>query len=204
MSRRRTAPAYRGAALASEHVILLKPYQEVSVRKRSAYVAVTMACALVLAACSSSDEGSFLDQSAGTSADAEDPFSLDDLPTDVGDLPGVSGECEALLNLFLSIGGAFLGGEVSSLNSDALANLPAEIRNDALVVSETLAEFSAGLQDLGVDLSDPSSVGTLTEAQQQAFGALSESMDSDRFNAAADNLSAYGEQQCEDQFGPLG
>jgi hypothetical protein len=106
--------------------------------------------------------------------------------------------------LFLSIGGAFLGGEVSSLDSGALASLPGEIRDDAQVVSETLREFSNGLQALGIDFADPSSFSSLTEAQQAEFNALTESLDSEQFNAASDNLSAYGEQQCGDEFGPVG
>jgi hypothetical protein len=160
-----------------------------------------MAFALVSAACGGGDDGSFLDQSPGATSDGSGLISGDELPIDVGDLPGVSGECEALLNLFLSISGAFLGGEVATLDAAALANLPGEIRADAQVVSQTLREFSDGVQAMGLDFSDPASFATLTESQQAEFSALTESMDSDEFNAAADNLSAYGEQQCENEFG---
>ena len=169
--------------------------------RRSRYLAAIMAFALSLTACSSGDEGSFLDQSPGATSTGDGFIPADDLPTDVGNLPGVSGECEALLNLFLSIGGAFLGGEVSALDSGALGNFPGEIRADAQIVSDTLRDFSLGLQDMGINLADPASLATLTEAQQAAFDDLTGSLDSDQFNTASDNLSAYGEQQCEGQFG---
>ncbi len=173
-------------------------------KRRSGYLAAIMAFTLVVAACGSDNGGSLLERSAGTAANGDDTISIGDLPTDVGNLPGVSGECEALLNLFLSIGGAFLGGEVSSLDSGALASLPGEIRDDAQVVSETLREFSETLQALGIDFADPSSLSSLTEAQQAELNALTESLDSEQFNAASDNLSAYGEQQCGGEFGPVG
>ena len=173
-------------------------------RKQSSFVVVIIAFVLVVAACGDDDGGTFLDQSSEAPAGTDAPISIDDLPIDVGNLPGVSGECEALLNLFLSIGGAFLGGSVSPLDPGTLASLPADIRADAQFLSETLSQFSDGLQGLGVDLSDPSSLATLTVAQQEALSALSESLDTERFNAASDNLSEYGEQQCASQFGGVG
>ncbi len=172
--------------------------------KRSGYLAVIMAFVLVLAACGGGDDGSFLDQSPGATSAGDGLIPIEDLPTDVGNLPGVSGECEALLNLFLSISGAFLGGEVAALDSAALANFPGEIRADAQILSDTLREFSVGLQDMGINLADPASFATMTEAQQAAFDDLTASLDSAQFNAASDNLSAYGDQQCGDQFGPVG
>jgi len=174
------------------------------VRKQSSYVAVIIAFALVVAACGGGDGGTFLDQSSEDAAGTDAPISIDDLPTDVGDLPGVSGECEALLNLFLSIAGAFLGGSVLPLDPGTLASLPADIRDDAQLMSEVLSQFGDGLQDLGIDFSDPSSFETMTAAQQEAFTALTDLLDSEQFNAASDNLSEYGEQQCESQFEGIG
>jgi hypothetical protein len=167
--------------------------------KRSAFVAVIMAFALVVAACGDDDGSSLIDQSDGTAAPSGN-INPTGIPTDVGNLPGVSGECEALLNLFLSIGGVFLGGEVRPLDAGTLAGLPSEIRADALYVSQTLSDFSVSMQQMGVDFSDPSTFATLTPAQQEALGDLSDSLDTAEFNAATDNLSAYGEAQCESQF----
>ena len=167
--------------------------------KRSGFVAVIMALTLVVAACGD-DDSSLLDQSAGTAASSNDLFDTDDIPTDVGDLPGVSGECEGLLNLFLSISGVFLGGEISTLDAGVLGGLPPSILADAQLVSETMSQFSNSMQEMGVDFTDPSTFATMTPAQQEALGTLSDSLDTTEFNAASDNLSAYGEQQCGDQF----
>ena len=168
--------------------------------KCSGYVAVIVAFALVVAACGDDDESTLLEQPSGTAAASSDISPVDTIPSDVGDLPGVSGECEALLNLFLSIGGAFLGGEVLPLDAGVLAGLPPGIRADAQFVSETLSQFGDSMQELGVDFADPSSFSTLTPAQQEALSALGDSLDTAQFNAATDNLSAYGEQQCGNQF----
>jgi hypothetical protein len=157
--------------------------------------------ALVAAACGGGDG---LVEQAAEDAGTDAPISIDDLPTDVGNLPGVSGECEALLNLFISMGGVFLGGPVSALDPGTLGGLPPEIAADAILMSDTLREFSEGLQDLGIDIGDPNSLAAMSEAQQEAFSALTESLDNDAFNTASDNVSAYGEQQCENQFEGIG
>jgi hypothetical protein len=171
--------------------------------KRSGFVAVIMAFTLVVAACGD-DDSSLIDQSAGTAAPSSDLIDTDALPTNVGDLPGVSGECEGLLNLFLSIGGVFLGGEIAPLDAGVLGSLPPAIRADAQLVSDTLRQFSESMEEMGVDFTDPSTFATMTPAQQEALGALSDSLDTTEFNAATDNLSNYGEQQCGDQFNPGG
>ena len=169
-------------------------------RSRFSFLAIVMAFALLVAACGDDDAGSAPDATSGSGS----PINVEDLPTNVGNIPGVSGECEALLNLFLSIGGAFLGGAVAPLDAGTLASLPAEVRADAVILSETLVEFSAGLEAAGIDLSDPATYTTMTESQQAAFSALGDSLDTPEFNAASDNLSEYGEQQCESQFGGTG
>jgi len=173
-------------------------------QKPARYAALVLALALVAGACGGGDGDSLVERSAGDATGADAPVSIDDLPTNVGDIPGVSNECEALLNLFLSMGGVFVGGDVTPLDPGSLASLPPDVRDDALFVSNALAQFSEGLQDLGVDLSDPSTFATMTEQQQEAMSALSDSLDSEAFNEASDNLSAYGEQQCESQFGGVG
>lgn len=170
--------------------------------RRSGIATVLVVVALVVAACGD-DGGSLLEQASNDAPTNQDSGSIGDLPTDVGDIPGVSGECEALLNLFLSIGGAFIGTELLPFDSNALASAPPEIRADAAVVFETLNTFNTGVQDLGVDMSDPASFATMTEAQQEAFSALTDSLDTDEFNDAADSLTNYAEQAC-DNFGPVG
>jgi len=153
--------------------------------------------ALVVTACGGS---STVDQSSGTTAAPGSTDSGITLPTGVGNIPGVSSECEALLNLYVSISAAFTGGAVAPLDAATLANLPADVRADAQLVSDTLKQYSDGIQALGIDFSDPTSFATMTQEQQDAFTALGDLLDSDAFQAASDRLSAYGDQQCAGEF----
>lgn len=178
------------------------------------YLALVAAIAVALAACGNGDDSPFApgasdsasssdgDASGGDgSGDVDVGDLLDELPDEVGDLPGVSGECEALLSLFLSIGNAFFGGEVASIDDSALAGLPGDVQADAQLLAETLSEFSDAIAGMGIDFADPESLATLSAEQQQELASLTESLDTEQFNAAADNLEAYGEQQCE-EFSP--
>lgn len=175
------------------------------------YLAVIAAFAVILAACGGDGDSPFApggSDSAVSSGDGGGDVGdiedlLEELPEGVGDLPGVSGECEALLNLFLSIGNAFFGGEIAGLDSGALSSLPGDVRDDAEFLADTLAEFSDAIQGMGIDFADPASLAELSADQQQELTALTESLDSERFNEAADSLEAYGEQEC-DEFGSPG
>jgi hypothetical protein len=184
------------------------------------YLASIATLAMILTACGSDDSSATLGQAPSNGASNEvdesevdesevdesevdlEGLDLDELSDAVGNLPGVSGECEALLELFISIGGVFLGGgDVSSFDAGALAGLPGDVQQDAELVAGTLAQFSNALQDLGVDFSDPASFAALSESQTEEFRALSDSLDTEEFTAASDSLSAYGEQEC-DEFSP--
>lgn len=125
------------------------------------------------------------------------------VPVTIGNIPGLSSECEALANVFLAFTNVFAGGGAAAPSLDAISGLPGDLRADAALMIETMQAYFDGLEDLGVDLSDPASFGALTEEQQQAFADLSESFDTDEFTAASDRLSAYGEAEC-DQFDPGG
>ncbi len=170
------------------------------------YLAVFAAFAIVLAACGSDGESPFAaggsdSVASGDGGDVDVGDLLDELPDEVGDLPGVSDECEALLSLFLSIGNAFFGGEVASIDGSALSSLPGDVQEDAQFLADTLSEFSDAIGTMGIDFADPESLATLSAEQQQELASLTESLDTEQFNAAADNLEAYGEQQCE-EFSP--
>ena len=175
------------------------------------HLAAIASFTMIVAACGSGDSASTLEQAAESEASDSDEvdigdddlegLDLEELSDVVGDLPGVSGECEALLELFISIGGAFLGGDVSSFDAGALAGLPGDVQQDAALVADTLAQFSDAMQDLGIDLTDPTAFATLSESEMEEFGALSESLNTEEFNAASDSLSAYGEEEC-DEFAP--
>ncbi|MDH3731537.1 MAG: hypothetical protein OES13_10540 [Acidimicrobiia bacterium] len=175
---------------------------------------LTIVAVLVLVAAACGDSGSTLtddttaaptgdtsasaDTTAATSGDTAPPATSGDTlpPLTVGNIPGLSDDCQALANVFLSFSGIFLGGEAPDLNLDAIGDLPSELQADAAMMVAGLQAYADGLADLGVDLTDPASFAALTEDQQQAFGDLADSIDTEEFNAAADRLSAYGEVEC--------
>ncbi len=159
--------------------------------------AAAIVFALVVTACGGSPAAT--NDTSGTTA-APGSGTNSTLPIGVGNVPGVSSECVALLNLYLSISAAFTGGSISPLDAATLASLPADIRADAQLVSDTLKQYSDGIQALGIDFTDPTSFATMTQEQQDAFTALGDLLDSDAFQTASDHLSAYGDQQCASEF----
>ncbi len=174
------------------------------------YLAVFAVFAVAVAACGSDGDSPFAPGGSDSVASGDDGGGdgdgdvnvedlLEELPEEIGDIPGVSDECQALLSLFLSIGNAFFGGEVASIDSSALSGLPGDVQEDAQFLADTLSEFSDAIAAMGIDFADPESLATLSAEQQQELTALTESLDTDEFNAAADNLEAYGDQEC-DQF----
>jgi hypothetical protein len=170
--------------------------------------------ALFFAACG--DSGSSIDAlddaTAATSGgdlggggdDGGGLFGSDEtIPITVGNIPGLSNECEALVNVFLAFTNVFSGGQIQAPSLDVISGLPGDLQADAAIMIETMQAYADGLQELGIDLSDPLSFSSLTEEQQMAFGELSEAFDTEEFNAASERLSAYGEAEC-DQFVPGG
>lgn len=177
------------------------------------YLALVAVFALIATACGDSGSSPF-DEAADTAiSTTEDTGGGDDggddggggfgdagddtIPVTVGNIPGVSGECEALLNVFLSMSRAFIGGEFVAVDLQSFSELPGDLQDDAALVVDTLNDFAEGLEDMGVDLTDPQWALALTPAQQQAFATLGETLDAEAFTNATDNLSAYGEAECE-------
>ena len=127
--------------------------------------------------------------------------SGDTIPATIGDIPGVSDDCEALANVFLSFASIFSPGGINIPDTDAFGDLPGDVQDDAEIVIDALSEWAQGLADAGIDLSDPNSLATLTEAQQNELERLSQAFDTDEINDALDRLGEYGEQEC-DTFTP--
>ncbi|MEE8330525.1 MAG: hypothetical protein V3R84_02040 [Acidimicrobiia bacterium] len=147
---------------------------------------------------SPSDTSASGDTTAATGGDTAPPATSGGTlpPLTVGNIPGLSDDCQALANVFLSFSGVFLGGDAPDINLDAISDLPGDLQADAALLIAGAQAYVDGLAELGVDLTDPTSLATLTEDQQQAFGDLADSIDTDEFNDAADRLSAYGEVEC--------
>jgi hypothetical protein len=152
--------------------------------------------AVLAAACgdSGSTDEPEATEPAATATTAEDSDTLP--PITVVDVPGIDDDCEALVNVFLSMTTIFSGGEMPEVSADAFDDLPGDIRDDAKLVLETFDEFTDELAEIGIDLSDPQSLASLTEAQQQQFVELSEAFDAPEFNTAIDNLEKFGQEEC--------
>lgn len=183
------------------------------------FLAIVAVFALVAAACGDSgtteladdtsppDTSSSGDPTAATSGDTAPPATaapstaIGTIPVTIGNIPGLSDDCQALANVFLSFSGVFLGGDVPDVNIDAISDLPGDLQADVALVIAGLEEYADGLAELGVDLTDPASFAALTEEQQQAFGDLADSIDTDEFNDAADRFSAYAEVECAEFVG---
>jgi hypothetical protein len=118
-------------------------------------------------------------------------------PTDVGNIPGLSDECEAIVNVFLSVGSVFFGGGPTDANLSSFDELPGNLREDAAVVLGALDELYTELDKLGVDLSDPQAFTSLTQEQAAELAQIGEKLETPEFNEASDNLSAFAEAECD-------
>ena len=163
---------------------------------------IVVVVALAVAACGDDDLGS--DLGGNTSADVpgfgddgfgDDGFGDGDatLPTSVGNIPGLSSECEAYLNLSLAMSAAFTG-EFSGFDGDLVSRLPAAAQADGAIIVAALQEFSDELAAAGLDLSQ--GLATFSQEQIQAFGDLSEEIFNDEVDAAFDRLSEAGAAEC--------
>ena len=175
-------------------------------------LAIVTAVILIGAACGGSDDSGSPFSSDTAASDSAAPgdsgsddggdsggvFGSDGIPDEIGDIPGFSGECEDLANMFLSMASIFVGGDVAEFNADTFSALPGDLQDDAAIVAEGLNEVVAGIADLGLDLSNPESLASMTQEQAAAFGELSSSFDDPAFNEALDNIEAYASAECDD------
>ncbi len=166
-------------------------------------LAIVAAAAIVGAACSDSGGSASpfgsngAPDSAASSEDSGGVFGADGIPNELGDVLGLSDECEDIANVFLSIGSIFLGGDILEFDADTFRSLPGDLQDDAAIVADGLNAVVAGIADVGLDLSDPASLASMSEEQAAAFSELSESFDSPEFNEALENIDAYATAQCD-------
>jgi hypothetical protein len=160
-----------------------------------------VALALIVAACGDDDSG-LLGDAPTANTEAGLPFGgggsdeiPNTLPETIGNVPGVSGECEALLNLSLAMANAFTGGG-GDIDPGFVSGLPPGLQADGALVVGALQQFSQGVQDLGVDLSDPANFAALSEEQFAALDALNDQIFDEEVDAALDRISDAAEVSC--------
>lgn len=148
----------------------------------------------------SSDSSSSNSDSSGDASDDND-----------GDADGaeILANCPELLGMFGAFSsGAFANpGAGSNLNDDlenvaavwqnAAANAPDEIKADMQVMADAFVRFFDGLNDLGVDFSNPATFAALDANQQAELQALLETFDDPALEQASNNLDAWFSENCE-------
>lgn len=152
--------------------------------------------ALVGAACGGDDPSGDPGPDGETVLPGDQGTGLGDsstLPTAVGNIPGVSGECEAYANLSLAMANVFTGG-FSGFDGDLVSQLPSAGQADGAIIVSALQQFSDGLAAAGIDLTQ--GMTGLSADQIQVFSDLTESVFTDEVDAALDRLSELIEAEC--------
>ncbi len=130
-------------------------------------------------------------EQASTDADAADDTTEAPVTT-VGDVPGFSDECEAIVN-FIGATGQILSGQIDAgrgrgLVDEFLSSVGDEIRADATVLAEAtkaLLDVIEQFGDFGTAITDP--------AGQAALAAL----ENPDYDQATDNLGDYVADECQ-------
>jgi hypothetical protein len=179
--------------------------------KRFPILAVVVALMLMAAACSSSDDsGDEVDEVAAqttTTTEAGDDDSGGDVDDngDSGDIASGLGilsdeECfqaaQAMASAFSGgIGATVEPGDIADAFDQLGAAAPSEIADDLSFVGDTLSDFYGELEDAGVDFNDPNSFSDADVGQ--AIIEAGESLDTDAFNEALDNVDAWFNENCD-------
>lgn len=122
---------------------------------------------------------------------------------DEGDIDlGIFGddECVQMALAFSGLGAAFAAdgdelAEVEAFFREAVDDVPADLRDDFEIYSRAMGEYLQGLRDLGLadggqfDATDPAAMARFTE--------LMAVFDSPEMQAAADNIGAFFDNNCQ-------
>lgn len=162
--------------------------------RRTSLVCALVAGLLALAACGGSNDASSDGASGGDATDEQAPATTapaEATVSTVGNVPGLSEGCEAILN-FVGATGQILGGQIDTaegraLLDDFLGSVSDEIRADASVLAEATKSLLDAIEQFGdfaAAITDP--------AGQAALAAL----DTPEYTQAANNLGDYVAAEC--------
>lgn len=156
------------------------------------------------------DSGADVDEAAAqttTTTEAGDDDSGGDVDDngDSGDIASGLGilsdeECfqaaQAMASAFSGgIGATVEPGDIADAFDQLGAAAPSEIADDLSFVGDTLSDFYGELEDAGVDFNDPSTFSDPDLAQ--AIIEAGESLDTDAFNEALENVEAWFNENCD-------
>lgn len=168
--------------------------------KRASSLLLVLLLAVTVAACGDDDVSDLGDgQTTSAPVFGGDGDGSDDdnttFPTAVGNIPGVSSECEAYANLSLALVNVFSGG-FSGFGGDLVSSLPPSGQADGAIIVDALQRFSDGMAAAGIDLSAAGGMATMDADQIATFTQLSEEIFTDDVDAAFDRLSELVEAEC--------
>lgn len=167
--------------------------------RRLAGLALASVLALGLAACGGDDgdDGDVaLEDVEGGDSSSDDESS--ETTIDLGDLEGLSGECEVFAEAAAAFGAAFSGegaadfGDLADAMDEFADEAPDEIEDDLRVLAEAYRGFDEEFGDL--DFSDPESFSDPEVAARLAEAG--EVFNSAEVTEANENLSAFTEANC--------
>jgi len=127
------------------------------------------------------------------------PGILPTLPATIGNIPGVSNECEAVINVYLGIAQLFTGtgGDAQQIIEATQGDFPDQIKDDIQTLANVVGEYSNLIGDLQIDLvNNPLGFAALTPEQQARFQAASAAFSAPEVEQAFENISNYGEKEC--------
>lgn len=162
---------------------------------------LVVALALVAAGCGGSDNESAASdettiEETTTSTDESSTEESTDGETGNTDLSGILGDedCLALVGVGASIAQAFAGAVDSGDQADLeelASKVPDEIRADVETLAQSLAAYSAKLEDIGI------STGATPSAQQlQQLQVALASLDQAELTEASQRLDAWSKENC--------
>ena len=141
----------------------------------------------------------------GGADDDADEDADDDADVDIDDAEAILENCPELIASFGAIAAIGGGGDPSAdfdVNDaveafqNAADQAPDEIKADMQVMADAFADFSAAIEEVGVDLNDPASFASLDAGQQAQLLAALQSFDSPELTEANANLTAYFTEHC--------
>lgn len=144
----------------------------------------------------------------GTSAGDDSDISEDDVDLgeldDLGDIPGISDECAALVQVMGGLSALFLGDgadEADELFALGIDDLPGSLSDEVETLREAAEQYTDVLDELGIDPTDATSFAELSEEEQLRFAQASEIFNEPEVIQALDTLEAYATEECA-QFTP--
>lgn len=155
--------------------------------RRVTYVFVVLA--LVAAGCGGADEA---DDGRVTTTEG---FGT---PTTVGNIPGMSAECESLTNLSIAMTSIFTGTpeEVDRLLA-GVDNVPGELADDVAVLQTAIRGLAQAWAEVGVNpLSDPTALSEMSDADRERIEGVMEQFSDDATNDAFDRIGEYAVDAC--------